>query len=88
MDGKCPIICNDDAEWHLPYRVMRQFCLRQHTPNYVRRLDSSEGKRHNQWMHFLNEYRSQLDHRLQYVVEERGNVGSIANYMRWYSHIT
>ena len=92
--AQVPLICFHVVEWHLPYRVMRQFSFRQNVPvgfDTSRALHKHDFRPQTDWTEKHNMYINNWEHRYDSLAhgepidhpEQENEV-----YMNWYHRIT
>jgi hypothetical protein len=92
--AQVPLICFHVVEWHLPYRVMRQFGFRQFVPagfDTSRVLHKHDFRPQTDWTEKHNAYINNWEHRYDDLVQgEPVEPWEPENevYMNWYLRIT
>ena len=82
-----PLIHNNVVEWHLPYRVVRQFGAVQNIPCYFDTDARLHKKREVNVSEFINYWFSGPD-RVQYLTPSASPPECGDGYMEWYNSIT
>jgi mobile domain-containing protein len=91
--SRCPLICFDVVEFHLPDRVMRQFGMEQRIPQACDTgVDLHKIDRRTEDKNFLHRHRSHVDawrDRASSLVQGDNYTGqTLGDYMMWYRRIT
>ncbi|XP_020245031.1 serine/threonine-protein phosphatase 7 long form homolog [Asparagus officinalis] len=88
--ARVPLICFEIVEMHVPNRVLRQFGLAQHVPQFVKKIErkAKKGGHQKDWAAEHQNYIHRWNDRHFCIVEQIESTPQESDYYTWYWRIT